>query len=155
MTATVRNDALEIRDLGAADLPALLELYQQLHASDAPLAPERAAQLWQAIGADPALIYLGGFVAGRLVSACNAVVVLNLTRGGRPYAVIENVVTDAAHRGQGIGGAVLRALVERCWQRDCYKVSLTSAAARGPAHSFYERLGFDRSAKQAFVITRP
>ena len=154
MTTTIGRHTLEIRDLTAADLLALLELYQQLHASDAPLAPDRAAELWRAISADPALIYLGGFVAGRLISACNAVVVLNLTRGGRPYAVIENVVTDAAHRGQGIGGAVLGALVERCWQRDCYKVSLTSAAARGSAHSFYERMGFDRSAKQAFVITR-
>lgn len=148
------NAELCVRDLTAADLPTLLGLYAQLHASDPPLSPAQAATLWQAIAADPALIYLGGFVGDRLVSACNAVVVTNLTRGGRPYAVIENVITDAALRRKGIGRAVLGALIERCWQRDCYKVSLTSGAARGPAHAFYEGLGFDGSAKHAFVISR-
>src|SRR5688500_15710354 len=117
---------LRVRDLATADLPGLLRLYEQLHATDPRLSAAQAATLWDAIAADPALIYLGGFVADQLVSACNAVVVPNLTRGGRPYAVIENVITDAAFRRRGIGRTVLGALAERCWQRGCYKVSLTT-----------------------------
>ena len=50
---------------------------------------------------------------------------------------------------------VLEALVMRCWQRDCYKIMLMSGSARGAAHSFYEAIGFDRLAKQAFTIRRP
>ena len=77
----------------------------------------------------------------------------NLTRGARPYAVIENVVTDAAYRRRGIGAAVLRTLMDRCWSRCCYKVMLMSGMRRLEIHGFYESLGFDKNSKQAFVIT--
>jgi GNAT superfamily N-acetyltransferase len=152
---TAPASSLLIRDLAPADLEPLLTLYTQLHLGDPPLPHERGAALWQTILADPALIYLGGFSGGTLVSACCAAIVPNLTRGGRPYAVIENVITDAAWRRKGVGRAVLGALVERCFERDCYKVMLMSGNARGQAHEFYEAIGFDRNAKQAFVIRRP
>jgi GNAT superfamily N-acetyltransferase len=84
--------------------------------------------------------------------ACNAAVIPNLTRGARPYAVVENVVTDASQRRRGIGATVLRALLERCWQRRCYKVMLMSGMSRGEVHHFYEALGFSRTSKQAFVL---
>ena len=51
----------------------------------------------------PGLTHYGGFVDGQLVASCNLAVIPNLTRGGRAYGVIENVITDAAHRGQGRG----------------------------------------------------
>ena len=152
---TVPASALLVRDLDLADLEPLLSLYTQLHLGDPPLPSERAATLWQTILSDPSLIYLGGFASGELVSACCAAIVPNLTRSGRPYAVIENVITDSAWRRQGVGRAVLGALVERCWQRGCYKVMLMSGNARGTAHEFYEAIGFDRDAKQAFIIRRP
>jgi GNAT superfamily N-acetyltransferase len=146
---------LVIRELEHGDLSALLSLYaNHLHPNDDPL-PERAEidAIWDGLVRDPAAIYMGGFVAGELVMACNAVVVPNLTRGARPYAVIENVVTDARYRRQGIGAKVMKALLERCWARRCYKVSLTSGFGRAEIHGFYEALGFDKNAKAAFVIT--
>ena len=148
-------DSLDVRELGHDDLEALLGLYRDLHADDAPLPPERSRALWSAIQADAAQIYLGRFSGSELVAACNASITLNLTRGGRPFAVIENVVTSHAHRRRGHGQAVMRALIDRCWARDCYKVMLMSAAERGEGHAFYESLGFDSSAKQAFVLKPP
>ncbi|HMI93947.1 MAG TPA: GNAT family N-acetyltransferase [Polyangiales bacterium] len=144
-----------VRDLQADDLEPLLRLYQQLHSADPPLPRERALELWQAILGDPAQIYLGGFAGDELVSACCAAIVPNLTRAGRPYAVIENVITAADYRRKGLGREVLEALIVRCWQRDCYKIMLMSGSVRGEAHSFYEAIGFDRLAKQAFTIRRP
>ena len=47
--------------------------------------------------------------AGRASATCILVVVPNLTRGGRPYALIENVVTHSSLRGQGYERAVLEA----------------------------------------------
>lgn len=150
------HGGVEIRELGASDLDALLALYDgHLHQDDDPR-PERARveALWERIVGDADYVYLGGFVGGTLVSACNAVIVANLTRGARPYAIIENVVTHPAHRRHGVATRVIGALVDRCLARDCYKVSLTSAAGRGGAHELYTRLGFDGEAKRAFVITR-
>ena len=149
-----RSGPLRVRDLEAGDLEPLLRLYQQLHSADPPLPRERAVSLWQTILADPAQTYLGAFAGGELVSACCAAIVPNLTRSGRPYAVIENVITDEAWRRMGVGRELLSALVARCWQRDCYKIMLMSGAARGDAHVFYEAIGFDRLAKQAFIIRR-
>jgi GNAT superfamily N-acetyltransferase len=152
---TAHAGSLSLRDLDANDLEPLLRLYEQLHLNDAPLPRARASALWQSILANPALIYLGGFAGGELVSTCCAVIVPNLTRDGRPYAVIENVVTDATWRRKGVGRELLSAMVARCWQSDCYKIMLMSGAGRADAHDFYEAIGFDRTAKQAFVIRRP
>lgn len=145
---------LAIRELAQPDLDGLLALYSELHPSDDPL-PERpiVEALWRSIVEDPAQIYVGGFSGGAVVSACNAAIVPNLTRGARPYAVIENVVTAARHRRRGFGSTVMRALLERCRERNCYKIMLLSGAARADAYGFYDSLGFDRRAKQAFVIT--
>lgn len=143
-----------IRELGPDDLDRLLSLYVHLHAQDDPL-PERSQveAIWAAILNDPAQIYLGARVESVLVAACNACIVPNLTRGARPYAVIENVVTHADYRRRGIGTAVLRDLLDRCWARRCYKVMLMSGMKREEIHAFYESLGFEKTSKRAFVMT--
>jgi len=145
---------LVVRELVSRDLPGLLSLYGDLHAEDAEVDAARAREVWGEILADRKQIYLGGFVDEQLIAACNASIAPNLTRGCRPFAVIENVVTAATHRRRGYGAVVMRELIERCWARNCYKVMLMSAAARNAAHEFYEALGFDRTSKQAFVIKR-
>ncbi|HKU42363.1 MAG TPA: GNAT family N-acetyltransferase, partial [Polyangiales bacterium] len=124
------------------------------HPDDDPL-PERSEveRIWESILVDRSHIYLGGFLDGALVSACNAVVVPNLTRGARPYAIIENVITHSSQRRHGYGAQLMRALIERCRARNCYKISLTSGVQRGPAHDFYRNLGFDPDAKRAFVLS--
>jgi GNAT superfamily N-acetyltransferase len=143
----------QVRDLSFSDLDDLLALYTELHPGDEPL-PVRPAveELWRSILADSAQIYVGCFAAGTLVAACNAAVVPNLTRGARPYAVIENVITAAAHQRRGFGSRALQELLRRCWSRRCYKVMLLSSTARAPVHAFYEANGFDRSSKLGFVI---
>ena len=83
-----------------------------------------------------------------------AAIIPNLTRGARPYAVIENVVTHPDYRRRGVASAILQDLLSRCWGAGCYKVMLMSAAERGAAHEFYERNGFDKHAKQAFIIRK-
>jgi len=144
-----------IRDLARDDLDALLGAYELLHAADDPPPPRPELEaLWAKICADPALLYLGAFDDERLVATCTAVIVPNLTRGARPYAVIENVVTDTSLRRQGHGSAVIQAMLDRCWDAGCYKVMLLSAAERGSAHEFYERNGFDKHAKQGFIARK-
>ena len=148
------SDAPFIRDLRSQDLAQLLALYDEhLHSADEPR-PEaaRVDALWRQIEDDPALHYLGAFDGERMVASCCAAVVPNLTRGCRPWAVIENVVCHADYRRRGLASDVIRAMLERCREAGVYKVMLMSAAHRGESvHAFYEANGFDKHAKQAFL----
>ncbi len=144
-----------IRPLHTDDLPALLALNQHLHTNDVPLpSPEMTQQTWQAMLAQPGMVCLGGFAGGQLVASCTLVVVPNLTRGCRPYALIENVVTHAGHRQQGWGRRLLRAALDRAWALGCYKAMLFTGRAGDAVFRFYEGAGFSRHGKQAF-IARP
>ena len=93
----------------------------------------------------------GGFANGSLVASCTLAVVPNLTRGCRPFGVIENVVTHASHRRRGYGKEILREALSTAWSANCYKVMLLTGRKDEATLRFYESAGFDRHGKQAFV----
>jgi len=66
-----------------------------------------------------------------------------LSHVGRPHAMVEDVVVDSAHRGNGYGEALMRHAVDLARDAGCYKLVLTSNKARDDAHRFYRRIGFD------------
>ncbi|MBW2313233.1 MAG: GNAT family N-acetyltransferase [Deltaproteobacteria bacterium] len=141
-----------IRELARDDLDPLLELYQQFGHDDGP--PVERAVLeatWREICDSPGVLHLGVFEGGALRAAAHASITPNLTRRAHPYAVVENVVTHEAHRRKGHGRRVMEALIDACRERGCYKIMLLSGTTRPEAHRFYEKLGFDRGAKQAFL----
>jgi GNAT superfamily N-acetyltransferase len=150
-TATDRLAAV-VRPLVEDDLDALLKLYPHLHANDAPL-PARAEveRVWRAALTLPGSRYYGTFDGPLLVAACAVVVVPNLTRGCRPYAVIENVVTHGDYRRQGKGRAVMTAAMDYAWSQNCYKILLLTGRKDDAVSRFYESLGFDRDGKIGFV----
>jgi GNAT superfamily N-acetyltransferase len=147
---------MEIRRIEESELHELLSLYQYLHESDDPL-PEPAVvrAVWDEIQSDANQRYFGGYVDGRLVSSCVLSIIPNLTRGCRPYGVVENVVTHADYRRQGLGKAVLKAALSFAWGRNCYKAMLFTGRKSEAVFRFYESAGFDRHAKQAFLATPP
>jgi GNAT superfamily N-acetyltransferase len=155
-SAPARATLASVRELEPSELDALIELYAHLHERDDPL-PARAAleRVWRELCSDPRSLCLGAFRGGELLASCTVAIALNLTRGARPYAVVENVVTHAEHRREGLGRAVLEEAIRRAWALDCYKVMLLSGANRADQHGFYKRVGFDRDAKQGFILRRP
>lgn len=143
---------MTIRELQSHDLHSLLGLYVHLHEHDDP--PPSAAMaeaVWSEALANPRIKYFGGFTADSLVSSCTLTVIPNLTRACRPYGVVENVVTHAAHRGQGWGKAVLAHALGEAWRQNCYKVMLLTGRKDEATLQFYQRAGFDQNDKQAFV----
>ena len=143
---------MEVRRLQVGDLDPLLTLYGHLHVSDAPMPPESdVLNVWRELMSNARYRYYGGFVEGQLVSSCALTIVPNLTRGCRPYGVIENVVTHASHRRRGYGREVLHQALEEAWSLGCYKVMLLTGRKDEATFRFYESVGFDRNAKQAFV----
>ena len=143
---------MQIRPIQPSELNELLALYAHLHRSDEPLPEEPAVQaVWQELLANPRYSYFGGYANGALVSSCTLTVIPNLTRGCKPYGVIENVVTHADHRNKGFGKAVLAHALSRAWSVGCYKVMLLTGRKDEATFRFYASAGFDAHEKQAFI----
>lgn len=146
------SDGLVCRRAHQHDLPALLTLYGALSANnpalDSHLAETRLAEML----AMPQL-YLGiGEADGESVTTATLLLVPNLTRGARPYGLIENVVTLARCRGRGYARGMLTHLVGRARQADAYKVMLMTGRKDEETLRFYERSGFTRGSKTAFEM---
>ncbi|WP_172293175.1 GNAT family N-acetyltransferase [Pseudoruegeria sp. HB172150] len=141
----MNTDQLQIRRAGREDLAALLDLYQHLTPGAAsPTLPEAEAifERFQNYGSSG--IFLAE-LGGELVASCVLVIVPNLSRGGRPYALIENVVTHSGFRKRGFGKRVLDAASEAAWQEGCYKVMLMTGSKRPETLRFYLGAGFEQS----------
>lgn len=136
---------LSIKHATKADIPRLLDLYQHLiPGDDRPgdaLAGEAFARFLTYAGS---AIFLGE-VYGVLVASCALVVVPNLTRGAKPYGLIENVVTHSDHRQRGYGRQILDAASDAAWSSGCYKVMLLTGSKEPGTLHFYLTAGFEQS----------
>lgn len=149
------EDSVTIRPIREDELVSLLSLYRHLHPSDPELAvTPNVERLWQRILADSQLRYLVANVVGRIVSSCTLTIIPNLTRGARPYGVIENVVTHPDFRRQGIGTRILQAALALAWEQDCYKVMLLTGRKDEAPLRFYQQAGFEAGVKTGFVARR-
>lgn len=147
------DDELNIREAQPGDLRQLQQLYRHLTPDD-PICPaDEAVAILQRFLLYPGSAILIGEAGGVLASSCTLVVIPNLTRGGRPYGLIENVVTHAEWRGRGFGRLILEAATERAWTEGCYKVMLMTGSKKSSTLRFYEAAGFEPS-KTGFQIRR-
>jgi GNAT superfamily N-acetyltransferase len=150
----VAPSLVSIRAAQAGDLPGLLALYGELNPDDQTLDAEVAADRFAAILAQPGMTVFIGFADEIAAASVTSVVVPNLTRGGAPYALIENVVTSASFRKRGFAGALIRHAVSEAWAAGCYKVMLLTGSKDPTTLRFYENCGF-RQDKTGYQIRRP
>ena len=148
-----KQEGFSIRAALPSDLEGLAALYPHLNPSDEPISRDLATARLDAINQIPGSTVLLGLLHDELVASCTLIVIPNLTRGGKPYALIENVVTDALYRGQGYGTRVLRTAVAAAWDAGCYKVMLMTGSKQPSTLKFYENAGFEQS-KTGFQMRR-
>jgi len=143
---------IEFRLIRTDELSSLLDLYKHLNSDEPPL-PEGDIlnQVWNNFLTDPKIYCVVGEIEGRLVSSCTLIIIPNLTRGARPYGLIENVVTHAEYRKKGFGSSLLRYALRLAWEKQCYKVMLLTGRKQEETLRFYERAGFQRGIKVGFV----
>ncbi|MEY1557703.1 GNAT family N-acetyltransferase [Yoonia sp. R2331] len=141
------------RRLTLDDQPGIMRLYSHLITNEAFPTGDAATGLLAAILDHPGTSLFGAEAGGQLRAMCTIHILPNITRTARPYALIENVVSDAGHRGQGFARAAMQAAIAAAWDADCYKVMLLSGSSDG--HGFYPKLGFDGDAKRGFILRAP
>ena len=143
------------RTLQNPDLPQLLELLQELNPKDPILEPKNDLELmWESMNNSSNFLHLGAFLKNNpstLIASCSLSVIPNLTRNACPFAVIENVITKASYRKQGIGTGLLQYAFQLAKARNCYKVMLMTGKTDVATLDFYEKAGFERNKKTAFV----
>ncbi|WP_271575491.1 GNAT family N-acetyltransferase [Bradyrhizobium sp. CCBAU 11361] len=117
-----------IRRATEHDLPEVLSLYRHLHPHEARLETSTAERVWSTLLRSGFMTVIVAQAAKQLVSSCTLAIVPNLSRGGRSYGVIENVVTHADYRKRGLGRRVLAHALDIASQADCYKVHLATGS---------------------------
>lgn len=140
-----------IRPVRPQELPDLLELYTHLHEDSVPGPSDQLTALWERILADEHYHIIVAEREGALCASCTLVVIPNLTRGLRPYGVVENVVTHPDCRRQGLATACLDRARELAVAAGCYKLMLLTGAKGEGILGFYEGAGYDRREKTAFI----
>ena len=140
-----------VREIREHELNALLALYLHLHEKTFPEMTEHLAQTWETIVHDKNHHIIVNEIDGKIVSSCVCVIILNLTRGIRPYAFIENVVTHADYRGNGYATECLVSAKAIAMKENCYKIMLLTGTKDEKTLRFYEHAGFNSSDKTAFI----
>jgi len=146
---------LAIRPATVEDLPAILDLYQELVASYGPAPDEGRVdhqELWRQVMSDTRQQVLVGEQDGEIVGTVTLVLVPNLGHQGKPWAAVENVAVRSDRRGRGLGTALMSEVTRIARSQGCYKIVLTSNLVRQRAHQFYRRLGW-RQTHAGFTLS--
>ena len=101
---------LVLKQTERKDLSKLLGLLAYLHDDSSPKVIDAGIEeIWSGITQDPNHHVLLGYLGEIAVSSCVIVIIQNLTRNQRPYAIIENVITHPDHRNKGYASMILAA----------------------------------------------
>ena len=140
-----------IREIAENDFDRLLRLYMQLHDNPFPEKNARVLSVWNSILNDENHHIIVAEENGMIVSSCVYVIIPNLTRGQRPYAFIENVITDQNYRKKGYATACLNFAREIALRENCYKMMLLTGSKEKSTLDFYEQAGYNQNDKTAFI----
>lgn len=140
-----------IREIVNEDFNGLMELYMQLHDNLMPEKTSEIMELWNRILKDKEHHIIIAEEDGKIVSSCVCVIIPNLTHNQRPYAFIENVITDKDYRNKGLATACLNYAKEIAIKERCYKLMLLTGSKKESTLNFYERAGYNQNDKTAFI----
>lgn len=140
-----------VREAVKEDLDALLNLYLFLHEESIPESSKQLENTWQTIMKDENHHIIVNEIEGKILSSCVCAIIPNLTRNIRPYAFIENVVTNKNYRGKGYATECLNYAKEIAIKNNCYKMMLLTGAKKESTLEFYKKAGYNSEDKTAFI----
>mgnify|MGYP003460713123 FL=1 len=139
-----------IREITENDFDGLMKLYAQLGDNPIPQKSEEVLAVWNKILQNKDYHIVVADVEGKVVSTCTCVIIPNLTHNQRPYAVVENVVTDQNFRGKGYATSCLNYAKEIAIKNNCYKLMLMTGSKKETTLNFYRNAGYTDKTKTAF-----
>ena len=140
-----------VREINENELSQLLELYLHLHEKSVPQISEHLSTTWNRILQDENHHIIVKEIDNKIVASCVCVIIPNLTRNIRPYAFIENVVTNADYRGYGYATECLNYAKQIAIKENCYKMMLLTGSKDESTLKFYEDAVYSNTDKTAFI----
>ena len=140
-----------VREATRGDLVGILALYRELRPNDPVLSLVEASASWDRVLSSSGVQVIVAELESSIASSCMLAIVPNIAHGGRPFGIIEHVITAQIHRRRGLARSVLAYALRLAWSRNCYKVVLLSGAERTEAHRVYESVGFRGGVESGFV----
>ena len=140
-----------IRKANISDLENILILYQELFPNDHPIESSKAAKTLNEILENKTMTLLLLEHQNEIVSSCVLITVPNLTRGCRPFSIIENVITKSSHRKKGLASHLLKYAMQLAKDNGAYKISIQTGSNKEETLRFYENLGLVKGSKIAFI----
>lgn len=140
-----------VREANKEDFNGLMRLYTQLHNNSMPEKTSEIMELWNRIINDKDHHIIVAEEDGRIISSCVCVIIPNLTHNQRPYALVENVVTDETYRRKGFATKCLNYAKEIAIRNNCYKLMLLTGSKKESTFNFYRQAGYNSEDKTAFI----
>lgn len=137
-----------VRDMRRGDIPQLAGLYNQFWDEETSRV-EAMYRKFEKLQAKDTHILLSAIEGSRLVGTAMGVICEELYGECKAFLVVENLIVDKSHRGQGVGIALMAEL-ERRVAGECTQVILVTEADRGEALRFYESVGYSPDTHRGF-----
>lgn len=136
---------IEIIAVQKEDLPDILALYAVEDINNGNVLPLRDAEnIFNKIQSYPNYKIYIAKCNKNIVGTFSLAIMDNLAHMGRPSGLVEDVVVEKEMRSQGIGKKMMEYALKICKESNCYKMCLSSSLIRERAHSFYEKIGFEK-----------
>jgi ribosomal protein S18 acetylase RimI-like enzyme len=119
--------------------PAIVDAGERLFPQLSSSSPPTTVELGEVVSSPATDLFIALDDGGTIIGMAT-LVAFRIPTGMRAW--IEDVTVDEAGRGQGVGTALTRAMLDRARELGCKTVELTSRPSREAANRLYQRLGF-------------
>ena len=140
-----------VREIKENELVQILKLYEQLGDNPFPKDNDNLNDTWEKIINDSNYHIVVCIEDEKIVSSCTVVIIPNLTHNVRPYAFVENVVTDINYRKKGKASKCLDYAKKIANENNCYKIMLLTGSKKESTLNFYKQAGYNMKDKTAFI----
>ncbi len=137
---------MKLRSAKREDIDELVILLKQLFSIEQDFTFDRVKQkrgLGLLLDSDSAQVFVAE-VAGAVIGMVSGQLVISTAEGGYSL-LIEDMVVDRQHRGNGVGKTLLQAAGDWALQRGARRLQLLADLDNSRAFSFYRRAAWDRT----------
>ena len=140
---------IEIEDLKYEDIEECYEMNMKVFNENRDL--EEIKELYKKYSENKDMYrFLVAKLNGKIVGYTSAIIAYNLFDANHSFMTLWWVCTHPDYRRQGVATKLFKAIDEIAKENKCELIYFISETYRKDAHSFYEKMGYDKEGNKAF-----